>query len=251
MNPVNNQINNDRDDKVSDAYRAYSDEATPEHLDRAVLREAAAVSSKGFWHRFYTWRRPLAFAATLVLGVTLVYDMQIAIRESETPFSVESGLLDSYDSHPEQDASMQFAPGEQQVDSDVSRDSPRNNATPSPNSPPARKLSAPKAAAADAVMQEAARLDNRRQRAEELKEERLDAAAGLVAPRAAMPAASALASPTAEAADACGSDQYDSADTWWRCIEQLRAAGEHTRADEEWLRLQQQFPDFRTAPAPD
>lgn len=251
MNTVNNQTNNDRDDKVSEAYRAYSDEATPEYLDRAILREAAAVSGKGFWHQFYTWRRPLAFAATLVLGVTLVYDMQIAMRESETPFSLGPGLPDSDDSRPEQDASIQFAPGERQADRDATQDSTRSNVAPSTNGAPARKMSAPQAAAAEAVMLEPEALENRRRAEEVLKKEQQDSVAGLATQRAATPAASALASPAAAVAKACRDDQYASAESWLRCIEQLRAAGEHIRADEEWLRLQEQFPDFRAAPAPD
>lgn len=60
--------------RVTETYRAVATERTPEHLDRAVLAEAAQ-SVKPAYSTLMAWARPLAWAATVVLSLALVLEI--------------------------------------------------------------------------------------------------------------------------------------------------------------------------------
>ena len=62
------------DPAVSAAYRAAATERAPEHLDRAVLKEAAMTAATGSKIRA-RWFRPLAFAATVGLSLAVVLEI--------------------------------------------------------------------------------------------------------------------------------------------------------------------------------
>ena len=77
MNP-NNEHSSNTDAKVSAAYREVATEIPPSRLDDIVLRHAAEETrqTRGITAYLYSFRRPLAFAATLVLalGIVLQFD---------------------------------------------------------------------------------------------------------------------------------------------------------------------------------
>ncbi|MBT8080636.1 MAG: hypothetical protein KJO31_18795 [Gammaproteobacteria bacterium] len=64
----------DGDPAVSGAYRRLATERAPDHLDRAVLREAALAATSKRALRF-GWLRPFAFVATV--GLSLAFVLQI------------------------------------------------------------------------------------------------------------------------------------------------------------------------------
>jgi len=77
MNP-NNEHSSITDATVSAAYREIATEIPPSRLDDIVLRNAADETrqTRGIAGYLYSFRRPLAFAATLVLalGIVLQFD---------------------------------------------------------------------------------------------------------------------------------------------------------------------------------
>ena len=73
MNQVNEHSSN-IDPELSAGYREIANESAPARLDVAVLRQAAkeARPISNLTNYFYSFRRPLAFAATLVLALSMV-----------------------------------------------------------------------------------------------------------------------------------------------------------------------------------
>lgn len=242
----------DKEHDVSKAYRSYSKETAPADLDRAVLREAGTARTSGFWSRFYTWRRPLAFAATLVLGVTLVYDMQRVLQRSATPYLPTPEMFEDSSSRADQEESDRVAPAsvrEEELPADTAAG---DAAAPASNDGAANKFSAPPAAAI-ATEQEGISLQPRRIPDRDKLEEKRNTSQLLERARSQADTASlnAATAPSSAAQDACDDARFDSAERWWRCVEQLRSAGEATRADAELRDLRQQFPDFSGPPPPD
>lgn len=71
--------------QLSERYRQAATESTPEWLDNAVLKRAGADAGQSiFAWRFSAWLRPLAFAATAVLCLSLVFEF------GQTPGIVDS-----------------------------------------------------------------------------------------------------------------------------------------------------------------
>lgn len=73
MNQVNEHSSN-IDPELSAGYREIANESAPARLDVAVLRQAAkeARPMSNLTNYLYSFRRPLAFAATLVLALSMV-----------------------------------------------------------------------------------------------------------------------------------------------------------------------------------
>ena len=86
------------DPEVSAGYRAIANEPAPARLDDAVLRQAAreARPMSNLANYFYSVRRPLAFAATLVLalGIVLQFDELI----TDTSREVINGMTEPAES---------------------------------------------------------------------------------------------------------------------------------------------------------
>ncbi len=59
------------DPRVSDLYRDVAQERAPQHLDQAVLREAARAARPRY-SRLRLWTRPAAWAAVVLLSATLL-----------------------------------------------------------------------------------------------------------------------------------------------------------------------------------
>jgi hypothetical protein len=62
---------------VSDAYRELGDTSVPEHLNQAILRQAAAESQSGLATGFRSsaWMKPLAWTATIALSLAIVLEL--------------------------------------------------------------------------------------------------------------------------------------------------------------------------------
>ncbi|MGA8204274.1 MAG: hypothetical protein WB812_07110, partial [Woeseiaceae bacterium] len=62
------------DERVSRGYRDVATETAPRHLDSAVLAQAAGAT-RSRYARSVAWTKPLAYAATIVLCVTIVLQL--------------------------------------------------------------------------------------------------------------------------------------------------------------------------------
>ena len=77
------------DPRVSDVYREMATERTPEHLDQAVLREAASAARPRYW-RLRLWTRPAAWAAIVLLSATLLLQVsQVQPPQDTVPAVLE------------------------------------------------------------------------------------------------------------------------------------------------------------------
>jgi len=67
-------MTSESDTRVSDAYREAAAEKAPEHLNQAILAQAARAARPRY-ARSRAWTRPLAWAATIVLSVAIVLEL--------------------------------------------------------------------------------------------------------------------------------------------------------------------------------
>jgi len=207
----------DRDDDLVDAdlakaWREASHERTPAELDRRVLQAArrAVPRRRGFLPA--GWYRPLAYAATLVLGVALVLDVTNRQPEPGTlpatvakPAPAAEAAADADSA----DVATRAATGARRQE-----DSPAREETPAPDA-------------------------ETRQRFEKSAE---NAGRALSEIAATAPAASR----EEREADgrACDADSRATPAAWWRCIEALGAGGRAQAAADERRLLEERFPGF-------
>jgi hypothetical protein len=71
------------DPRVSDAYRTFADEQTPDHLDKAVMRMAAKANRTPY-AAARAWMRPAAWAAVIGLSLVIVLELTLLPQESVT-----------------------------------------------------------------------------------------------------------------------------------------------------------------------
>ena len=81
------------DKTVSRAYREIADERAPEHLDGAVLAEAARAARPRY-ARSRAWTRPLAWAATITLTVAIVLEFTRVPAPDDALFEPEMPAFD-------------------------------------------------------------------------------------------------------------------------------------------------------------
>jgi len=202
------------DNELAKAWREASDEQTPVELNRRVLEAArrAIPGRRGFLPR--GWQRPLAYAATLVLGVALVLDV---VNRQPAPGAPPSTLAEP-------------APSAEAASGAVSADPATDAGTASrrQDDVPARPRAAP---AVDA---------DTRQRFEKSVE---NAGRALSEIAATAPGGSREEPDTT--GRACNADSRATAADWWRCIEALEAAGRTLAAAEEKRLLAERFPGFK------
>lgn len=232
------------DDEVRAAYRdASSRLRTPAGLDRAVLEAARDAGPKRFAP---AWTRPLAFAATLVLGVTLLFEMQgqqelapvsgerSPQREAVTPASTESAD-ETRGSMPAAKPAMPAVP-------------PADGAVELP-SMERQRLDPDDAASSDTSFSDAALLPG-----VSAPQPRLQRGAARSANEAAESLATGLAADEpvlkredGESAPQCTAAQRLEPESWQACIDALENAGHRDAASDERRRLSTRFPEF-TAP---
>ena len=197
----------DRD--VRAMYRAAASEATPAELDRAIIREAARELKRADVQR-QNWFRPVAFAATVAMSLALVLNF------------TETGLLDS-------PADAVTTAGGDATSGRVSRPTASGESLEEPQQD---------AAAVSEAFNEAAEIAERHAEGFEA------AASQRLQPSPA--SAGKLGEPASAIAaeGACTREQTVDADTWWRCIEELRRNGETELAAAELERLSASYPDY-------
>ncbi len=260
---------NDRE--LREAYRSLATERTPEHLDRAVLAEAAAATKRRS-SPMIPWRRPLAWAATIALSFALILEFtqtnpdlvppppateadftQVDEREADVPMkdvadampSVASDLdaVEEAIAMPAESREETAAPA---IKSEAAKRERMNEleimsapqpaagavADEQPSPEPADALASP----AESELREAAR------RAEQQVLERQN-----------LPASQALRQSSDQFIELdpgepiCEAKLREAADTWLRCIEALFDGGQNSEAQMELLHYRRAFPD---APLP-
>ncbi len=86
------------DPQLSDAYRDLAVETTPEHLDRAILKQAASAATRSGYARAMGWTRPLAWAATVALTLFVTLQLTEAPTVMETSdFTAAPAQADAMD----------------------------------------------------------------------------------------------------------------------------------------------------------
>lgn len=243
----------EHDEALSRVYRELSAETTPAALDDRVLREARAAARSGYTAP-KRWMRPLAWAATVTLTISILVHMAELPAPDDTlpPAMVEQ----------EPPAETLAAPGapeaELRRDLTESTDNLERSlaieAAPAPAAPGApaerreRALQAEAArdadaAEANATLEEAARAmpeADMLRRASDLA--RQQDAGSEAAPAATSFAFSALEGTQVESH--CDETARASAATWYECVVTLREAGLAEAADKELAELARAFPDF-------
>lgn len=232
------------DDEVRAAYRDASSRLhTPAGLDRAVLAAARDAGPKRFAP---AWTRPLAFAATLVLGVALLFEMQgqqelapvseeqAPQREAVTPASTGSAD-ETRSSLPAAKPAMPAAPA-----ADDAAELPSTER---------QRLAPDDAGSSGTSFSDAALLPG-----ESAPQPRLQRGAARSANDAAENLATGQAAEEpvmkregAESAPQCTAAQRLDPESWQACIDALEIAGHRDAASDERRRLSARFPEF-TAP---
>lgn len=243
-----NTDNENSDDKiVASAYRNYSRETVPDDINRAILQKSRIAGRKSILSRLYAWRRPLAFAATLIIGVSLVYDMQKLLQEPGEVLLPMPVADPNSAATPANDLRESDLDEAQVLDAATTR-ARQESARPG-GSPPSRKLSAPpQAVEAEAPQQQQMRVNEQRATSLNGKAEtaklpaaRLDAVSG----DARSAPAGLAAKSRLQDKPACGEEQTASAEAWSRCIQDMRETGASEAADAELQKLKRRFPDFQ------
>lgn len=202
------------DAAVGKAYRQLAVEKTPQHLDAAVLEAAHKAVARPQYARSRAWTRPLAWAATIVLTVAVVIEINrvpvpdVPAREpgAPAPVSAPAQATGAALSQPAAAADIAVRQAEEKAaTAKLERDAPAVLA------PQNRVLL---------------------QRASEPAELRSDAA---------LPAAGRTAE---SVAGDCPPEAMTDPGQWLACIEELEAAGMTAAAAEQRRLLQQAFPDF-------
>ncbi len=84
----------DVDSLVTRTYKAVANELAPEHLNKAVLKQAANAARPRYL-RSVSWTRPMAWAATITLCVALVLEVTNAPVPEIADIVLPSGRLDA------------------------------------------------------------------------------------------------------------------------------------------------------------
>lgn len=210
------------DERVSRSYRDLATEAAPEHLDAAILRQAA-LATPSQYARSLAWTRPVAWAATIVLCVAVVLELTQAPQPDGTipPADVRFDAAPAAKPAPvEQSAAKASAEEPAPLKAETLRDQ----------------------AAADDVRQPAVPLDaaafkprdtDMLRRAEETAKLRSGANLEARAPGV-----------LGEVTPACAAAAIATPETWLDCIKALEEAGQTAEAENERRLLEAAFPDF-------
>jgi len=193
------------DERVSRSYRDVATETAPRRLDSAVLAQAAGAA-RSRYARSLAWTKPLAFAATIVLCVTIVLEL------TRTP------QPDGAVAPAEQPA----APKRERSEETVRNNAPAAASVQGPQ--PAATLDAEAFRPRDFDMLQKARETARRQSGAnpEARAQRL----------------------VDRAARSCDADAVATPETWLDCIGRLEESGLAAEAEKERHLLEEAFPDF-------
>jgi hypothetical protein len=208
-----------RDRLVSDTYRSLANETTPEALNQSVLKMAADASTSGDAKHplFAVWMKPVAWAATI--GLTLT----IALQFTEIPPEISQPA-----------ATVQSAARES-MSNDMDR----------PNKPQERAQLRSDSTATNSRHDEAiVTIDLKTQKAKRQLDDYAVSAPAMaqISPKTPDAPAAAMLEEAEAAIQACDDTARKSAESWFTCIEDLRNAGETELANMEYLALKDKYP---------
>ena len=209
------------DPEVTAHYRAMADERTPGALDRTVLQQAAAAARADRPSAIFRgWLRPFSFVAAGALSVAVVIDMQnpeLPSAPAEPVPAIGASLADA-------------APAEGPSAAEANAALRREKAT--------APAAIAKTATPDTVGEQSAAIA----REVDAAAEQLGDAGVQALQSATLQAPGARQQADADAADTpCSGEQRASRESWWRCIETLRANGFDGTADNELAAYGQRF----------
>ena len=229
MTEERDKLQTSTDALVSETYQAIADERAPEHLNRAILRDASNAARPRYL-RSISWTRPLAWAATVTLCIALVLEV------SDLP-----------------------APGPEALDGDglklelpqSGRDTAGIAADDAPSSrleesiPASASFTAPQSVEMKAAAKQTAvepELENRLLDAGRNEPARTREATAAFAPSERVTLRSAIG--LSSVGLGCDETARATAETWYACIEELEASGFTDEAAQQGEALLQAFPDF-------
>ncbi len=266
------EVGTEKDALLTQTYRELARERVPDHLDRAVLK-AAAKNARPRYSRLRSWTRPMAWAATVMLSVALV----LQINKVPGPEGVifDDAALKVEPQAPQPDARSD-APIES-VEAEVLEEAPATAPIRSLNAAgEAPRETEPESAAAKQLVE--VPLQQKKQRFE-LRRDSMDAmepaapatevdnfrlpdadmlgrADEMARTRSGENKESALSSSRDSAstlsatamgleAPACDETATKTPETWLECIAELEDAGLRDEAQRQRQLLQETFPDFQ------
>jgi hypothetical protein len=232
----------ERDSGVSSAYRDVATERAPEHLDRAIL-EAAAREARPRYSRLRLWTRPVAWAAVVMLSVTLILQTNQAPLNSEYAPASSRPAFDA-DELREQDGEFLDANkraadevAERKAEAPVRKSELSANREQAPTDVQGLRVTD------DTLLERAEEMALIQQGASEQPQPASAARQRAATQASADSVASFVASP-ADTPSLCDETAKAQPETWLECIVELEAAGHDVAASEERELLAKAFPDF-------
>lgn len=243
---------NHNDLRISEAYQGLATETTPPELDRKILAMAAGKSRYGLAR---AWIRPVAWAATIGLSLAIVLEISQLTNGTTPQFDADSVETLEEELIPEE------APARENGENRLQREPAKRSDAPAParlSMPAAKQASSPPAAdeAAPARDVELATdsesvsddfVTDDMSMLREAEEQARSRSGSEPAAAVAVEALSLDAAATPEKKEQvrhCDPETRASAETWYACIEDLRAQGQSDAADSELLLLLTEFPGF-------
>ncbi len=239
---MSTDMDNKADERVSELYREGATITAPEALNRAVLAEAArAAKSPAVSGR--DWFRPLAFAATLVLAVTLLFEMQADLPAPAVYPVTEHEIAEIDEDHGPAPVESPAA----MIEADRYNLQTPAAAQPEPVTKRQEKFGASRdlgESRNDAVAESSQRIEAAAEEARKPSQDLADTAARRESVGATLRTAAPASSMESKSLQEHLCEPATSADDWWQCVVRLREAGETEAAAAALLRLREQHPEF-------
>ena len=214
-----------RDQLVSDTYRTLSSETTPEALNKSILKMAAAASSDNRHPVFAIWMKPVAWAATI--GLTLTIALQLTEVPTEVPTEIPKEIA------------LPMPAVQSAAKDTVSNDTDRAEK-------PAQRarLRFDSTATGSSEEEAVVTIDLNTQKAKRQIDAYATSAPGMAqtSPETSDTPATAILEEAVTAIQACDDTARTSAESWFACIEDLRNAGATELANMEYLALKDRYP---------
>ena len=232
----------ERDSGVSAAYREIATERAPEPLDRAIL-EAAVREARPRYSRLRMWTRPVAWAAVVMLSVTLILQTnQAPLNHDVAPASSKP----AFDADELDEQEGEFPVANKRVAEEVADRKAEAPVRKSELSANPEQVSADVQGLRvtdDALLERAEEMALIQQGTSE-QPQPASAARQRAAPLASEDSVASFAASPADAPSLCDATATAQPETWLECIVELEAAGLDEAASEERELLAKAFPDF-------
>jgi hypothetical protein len=241
-NTPQSAANGESDARVTQTYREIAAPGAPEHLNQAMLNEAANAARPRY-PRLITWTRPAAWAAVVMLSVTLVLQIAKAPTPEAVTFERDSSKLEV--TSPEFEKAGSNVPTRIEMIKSTAKQAPLGSV------PGKRQSSKPQqervdeqempAAAASADEFKLKDVDTLRH-AEDMA--RIQSDDNQEIDQQAPASFTASISLESAATETCSEEMTAAPVSWLECIEDLEKAGRVEEANQQRRQLQISFPDF-------